>query len=103
MTNVPTVVALADWSTKPVRRPNACSGPSARSRWGGAALSGWTAVLRPALGEGARLWPFDGALEKLLQKAGCVIAETYLADAVRLLNLEPPSRRGGKRGPRYRR
>ena len=70
---------------------------------GRGALSGWMEVLRPALGEGARLWPFDGALEKLLQKPGCVVAETYPADAVRLLNLEPPSRRGGKRDPSYRR
>ena len=69
---------------------------------GRAALTGWTEVLRPALAEGARLWPFDGALEKLLQEAGCVVAETYPADAVRLLNLELPSPRGGKRDPRYR-
>ncbi len=34
---------------------------------GKAAISGWREVIRPALGRGVRLWPFDGRLP-LLQK-----------------------------------
>jgi hypothetical protein len=52
---------------------------------GKAALSGWTEVVRPALLRGAALWPFDGELAKLARKPGVVIAETYPAEAYRMV------------------
>lgn len=48
---------------------------------GRAALAGWTEVLKPALAGGARLWPFDGSLDVLGQRAGLVLAETYPTEA----------------------
>lgn len=48
---------------------------------GRGALSGWVEVLRPALREGAKLWPFDGDLPALASGAGLVLAETYPAEA----------------------
>ena len=47
---------------------------------GKAAISGWREVLTPALrdqGLDAGLWPFDGALEDLLETRHIVITETY--------------------------
>lgn len=48
---------------------------------GRAALSGWEGVVRPLIGEGARLWPYDGDLKRLCDGPGIVIAETYPAEA----------------------
>ncbi len=48
---------------------------------GRAALSGWEGVVRPLIGEGARLWPYDGDLEQLCERPGVVLAETYPAEA----------------------
>lgn len=48
---------------------------------GRAALAGWTEVIKPALGAGARLWPFDGSLASLSERPGLVLAETYPAEA----------------------
>jgi hypothetical protein len=48
---------------------------------GRAALSGWSEVLRPALGAGAKLWPFDGTMAGLGSVPGLVLAETYPAEA----------------------
>lgn len=48
---------------------------------GRGALSGWVEVLRPALRQGAKLWPFDGDLPALASGAGLVLAETYPAEA----------------------
>ncbi len=52
---------------------------------GKAALAGWTEVVRPALLGGAALWPFDGDLAELARKPGVVIAETYPAEAYRMV------------------
>ena len=52
---------------------------------GKAAASGWRAVIRPALEGGARLWPFDGALPALAAEPGVVLAETYPAEAYRMV------------------
>jgi hypothetical protein len=52
---------------------------------GKAAISGWKDVVQPALLRGAVLWPFDGALGKLARFSGVVIAETYPAEAYRLV------------------
>ncbi|WAC26859.1 DUF429 domain-containing protein [Ancylobacter sp. SL191] len=48
---------------------------------GKGALTGWREVIRPAMLDGARLWPFDGTLDELSQSAGVVLAETYPAEA----------------------
>lgn len=49
---------------------------------GKAALIGWKDVLAPALQDGSkvRLWPFDGALQTLLEPGCSVVAETYPAE-----------------------
>lgn len=48
---------------------------------GRAAIAGWREVVEPARSVGTLLWPFDGALERLAQAGGLVLAETYPADA----------------------
>ncbi|WP_425104377.1 DUF429 domain-containing protein [Ancylobacter sp.] len=48
---------------------------------GKAALNGWHGVIRPAMLDGALLWPFDGTLADLSRRAGVVLAETYPAEA----------------------
>lgn len=48
---------------------------------GRAALAGWTEIIKPAQAAGARLWPFDGSLASLSERAGLVLAETYPAEA----------------------
>lgn len=48
---------------------------------GRAALSGWEGVVRPLVGEGARLWPYEGDLKRLCDRPGVVLAETYPAEA----------------------
>jgi hypothetical protein len=44
---------------------------------GKAAIHSWQRIVQPALQNGARIWPFDGALEVVTQEAGLVICETY--------------------------
>jgi hypothetical protein len=53
---------------------------------GRAAISGWNEVIRPALAQGAALWPFDGSLPQLSAGASVVLAETYPAEAYRMFN-----------------
>jgi hypothetical protein len=48
---------------------------------GKAAISGWKDIIVPGRGRGARLWPFDGSLAKLVPMGGLVLAETYPAEA----------------------
>ena len=52
---------------------------------GKGALSGWREVVRPALQRGALLWPFDGTLAELAKAPGVVVAETYPAEAYRMV------------------
>jgi len=52
---------------------------------GKAALAGWKEVLRPAVLRGATLWPFDGELAELSRNVGLVLAETYPAEAYRMV------------------
>ena len=52
---------------------------------GKGALAGWKEAIRPALSRGALLWPFDGQLAKLASSPGIVLAETYPAEAYRLV------------------
>jgi hypothetical protein len=52
---------------------------------GKAALAGWNEVVRPAVLRGGELWPFDGELEELAGSAGLVLAETYPAEAYRMV------------------
>lgn len=63
---------------------------------GKAAISAWRDLLLPALvaGPPVRLWPFEGALHALLAPGAVVVAETYPAQALRLLGLRL---RGSKR------
>ena len=53
---------------------------------GKGAASGWREVLQPALDRGARLWPFDGTLDDLAKASAVVLAETYPAEAYRMVN-----------------
>jgi hypothetical protein len=48
---------------------------------GKAALHGWRTVIRPAVEQGASLWPFDGSLKQLSRSAHSVICETYPREA----------------------
>lgn len=48
---------------------------------GRATAEGWQEVIVPALGAGARVWPYHGRLDKLAAYDGLVLAETYPADA----------------------
>lgn len=52
---------------------------------GKAALTGWQEIVRPALLRDAKLWPFDGALADLMDAPGLVLAETYPAEAYRMV------------------
>lgn len=52
---------------------------------GKGALSGWQEVIRPALLRGAALWPFDGGLAELARAPGVILAETYPAEAYRMV------------------
>ncbi len=52
---------------------------------GKGALSGWREIVRPALQRGASLWPFDGTLAELAKAPGVVVAETYPAEAYRMV------------------
>jgi hypothetical protein len=52
---------------------------------GKAALAGWREIVRPAVLRGAALWPFDGELAELARTTGVVIAETYPAEAYRMV------------------
>jgi hypothetical protein len=58
---------------------------------GKSAISAWQGLLLPALAarESLALWPFDGALNALLQPGTTVVAETYPADALRQIGLKP--------------
>jgi hypothetical protein len=80
---------------------------------GKAALSGWKDVLVPALtsqpdpwdlespARRFAIWPFSGALEKLLQPGMTVVAETYPAEFYSRLGVKfSTSRPGGKSGKR---
>jgi hypothetical protein len=53
---------------------------------GKGALTGWQEIIRPALQRGAALWPFDGTLPDLANAPGVVLAETYPAEAYRMVN-----------------
>jgi hypothetical protein len=58
---------------------------------GKAAIVGWKDMLVPALQTGSvRLWPFDGALDSLLQPGNVVIAETYPAECYGWFNCALP-------------
>lgn len=65
---------------------------------GKAALNGWRTILKPALGAGARLWPYDGAMEALLAAGGVVICETYPTEAAAQIGVRLP--RGAGKGSR---
>ena len=61
---------------------------------GKAAISGWRDVIGPAMRdphEELFLWPFDGALDELLEGGSLVIAETYPGEIYQALKLHFPS------------
>jgi hypothetical protein len=58
------------------------------SQVGKGALTGWKEVIRPALQRGAALWPFDGNLAYLTGAPGVVLAETYPAEAYRMVGAD---------------
>ena len=59
---------------------------------GKAALRAWTELIRPALADdpSVKLWPFDGEMPDLIATERTVIAETYPAAAMRLLDITVP-------------
>jgi hypothetical protein len=63
---------------------------------GKAAIAAWRDMLLPALalGDGMRLWPFEGPFRSLLAPGIVAIAETYPAEALRHLGIKL---RGSKR------
>lgn len=72
---------------------------------GKAAISAWRDLLIPALATGRdlRIWPFDGALQKLFQPGSIVVAETYPAEVYAHLGVEfSKPRTGLKAGKRVR-
>ncbi len=56
---------------------------------GKAAIAAWRDLLLPAFAVGlpVRLWPFEGTLRELLRPGHVVVAETYPAQALRILGL----------------
>ncbi len=58
---------------------------------GKAALAAWQELIIPALGrpDPLALWPFDGAFRSLLQPGRIALAETYPAEAMRHVGLQP--------------
>jgi hypothetical protein len=67
---------------------------------GRGAIAGWRDVLAPALrspGLDIAFWPFDGDLDNLLRTRGCVIVETYPAEACLHLGMKPPGSAWGKK------
>jgi len=58
---------------------------------GKAALHAWSALLRPARGEGLRLWPFDGNLAALARPGAVIAAEAYPAEGYARLGFALPS------------
>lgn len=71
---------------------------------GKAAMSGWRDVLAPALRSpdlDVAVWPFDGALAKLLGASRITVVETYPTEFYGHLGIEfSPSRTGQKTGKR---
>ena len=55
---------------------------------GKGALSGWREVVLPAIRRGGSLWPFAGRLAQLANAPGVVIAETYPAEAYRVVGAD---------------
>ena len=73
---------------------------------GRAAIAGWREVIVPALKDSpdtVSIWPFHGDLKNLLQEKGCVIVETYPAEACLHLGLKPPGKGYNKRRQEDRR
>lgn len=64
---------------------------------GRAALSGWEGVVRPLIGEGAKLWPYDGDLQRLADRPGVILAETYPAEAYAHVDVAFGPRRSKRR------
>jgi hypothetical protein len=67
---------------------------------GRAAISGWREVLAPALAQSAMrvsIWPFHGSLRALMPASGCIIVETYPAEAGLHIGLDAPGRGWSKR------
>lgn len=64
---------------------------------GKAAQTGWQDVVRPAVAEGAALWPFDGELTTLAQTRHCILCETWPTLAARLMGAELSARQSKRR------
>ena len=58
---------------------------------GKAALHAWSTLLLPASRHSLCLWPFAGDFRALLAPGRVVVAETYPAEALRQLGLQPPA------------
>jgi hypothetical protein len=55
---------------------------------GKGALTGWKELIQPAVLQGAGLWPFDGDLAELARTPCLVLAETYPAEAYRMVGAQ---------------
>ncbi len=56
---------------------------------GKAGLAAWRDLILPGLTKGQiKLWPFDGALQKLMRPGQLAVAETYPAEVLRQLGLK---------------
>ncbi|ART61851.1 hypothetical protein C8D96_0344 [Kushneria marisflavi] len=64
---------------------------------GKAAQVGWQDVIRPAVGQGAALWPFDGELASLAVSHRCILCETWPTLAARLMGAELSGRQSKRR------
>lgn len=65
---------------------------------GKAAIHGWSHMIGPALNDPsvtARLWPFDGDMDNLIQPGGILIAETYPAEFYHHLGVKFSTHRAG--------
>lgn len=56
------------------------------SQVGKAAIAGWREIIQPNR-QAVALWPFDGALNELLEQQDIVLAESYPADAYAMVGL----------------
>ncbi|WP_299258722.1 hypothetical protein [uncultured Kushneria sp.] len=64
---------------------------------GKAAQTGWQDVIRPAVAQGAALWPFDGELTTLAQTRHCIVCETWPTLAARRVGAELSARQSKRR------
>ncbi|MFC0338825.1 Protein of unknown function [Kushneria avicenniae] len=81
----------------PGRRPCPLFWTLGANQVGKAAQTGWQSLIRPAMAQGAALWPFDGLLAELAGTHQCILCETWPTLAARLLGAELSPRQSKRR------